>query len=417
MSDTDEHDGSTASAATRVTRREALAVGGAAVLAGCGVPDVLGSDSVTIDGGQLELAVQSERPQVTGPLPVDVARSHVAASRERAHSLLASVPLPLTPADLPNGAMREEVHHDADHAREHLGDAVEAPGTRERLDLLAHARGPAQAVAATWAYTQGDLEPTDVRDARLSVRDDVEQFRDAYEYAGADLVRAVVVHDAVEQWIDDAQREASGRRDRDDERTTALDVGERAGEVESARASLADARHVSEQFVEPLSDPDSVREAIVEARESLAATVEAETTNRRSETGEGDVDHESPVFRIALANLYSELPDEFTCYDAPGPAAAVVAQTESLSVVYGFESLSETVRSDDYPTVESVEDIEELRESAATAVEDALAESPDERLARTVLSSLAGWIEYADRDLTRYDDAVELDRIRRDLAV
>jgi len=123
------------------------------------------------------------------------------------------------------------------------------------------------------------------------------------------------------------------------------------------------------------------------------------------------------VFRIALANLYSELPDEFTCYDAPGPAAAVVAQTESLSVVYGFESLSETVRSDDYPTVESVEDIEELRESAATAVEDALAESPDERLARTVLSSLAGWIEYADRDLTRYDDAVELDRIRRDLAV
>jgi len=409
--------GTAGAAGPRVTRRGALAVGGAALLAGCGVPNLLGSDSVTIDGRDLERYIDGERPRVTEPLPVDVQQTHVAASRERAHSLLAAAPLPLSAEDLPNGAMREQVHHHAEHAREHLAEAVETTGTRERLDMLAHARGPARSVAATWAYTQNDLTLDDVQNARLSVRDDLGGFREEREYVGAEPVRAVVVHGVVDEWLEEAERDAAGERGRDDERATALEVGDRAADVEEARASLADARHVHEQFVGSLSAPSSVRETIVDARDSLAATIDERTSAVMPETDEVDADRESPVLRIALAELYDDLPEEFAFRDTAGPAAAVVGQANALATVHGFESLRERVEGGDYPTVESAEDVRDLRERAVTAIEAALAESPDELLARTVLSSLAGWFEYADRDLTGYDDAVELDRLRRDLAI
>lgn len=400
----------------RLTRRGALAVGGAALVAGCGVPNVLGSDSVEIDGGDLGRVVSEDRPRVAAPLPVDVAQSHVAQSRERVHSLLSAAPLPLSADDFPNGAMRAEVHDHADHAREHLVDAVNAPGTRERLEVLAHARGPARTVAATWAYTQGELTLDDVREGQLAVLDDIGQLREDHEYVGEDPVRAVLAHDIVERWVDDAVTEASGESGRGDERVTALDVGDRAARVEEATASLSDASHVYEQFVASLSEPSSVRETVVGARDSLAETIEDRTSPLTSGTDEVDADRESPVLRIALAELSDRLPEKFEFRDDLGPAATVVAQVNALSTVHGVESLSETVASGDYRTVESVEDVRALREDASTAIERALAKSPDERLARTVLSSLSGWFEYADEDLTGYDDAVELDRIRRDLS-
>jgi hypothetical protein len=64
-------------------------------------------------------------------------------------------------------------------------------------------------------------------------------------------------------------------------------------------------------------------------------------------------------------------------------------------------------------------DVAELRQAAVAAVEDALVESADERLARTELADLAGWFDYAARDIDRRvgDDPVERERVADEVAL
>ncbi|WP_123536957.1 hypothetical protein [Halosimplex salinum] len=404
----------------RLTRRGVLALGGATLLAGCGaLNNPLKPDPVELDGESIARIADREGPTVARPLPVEVADTHVSGSRERAHAMLAAAPLPLTADDLPNGAMREEIADRAEHAREHLAEAVRATGTRERLELLAHARGPARAVEAAWATVEGELTAADVRSARRSVRDDLARFREERAFVGEDPVRAAVVHALVGDWLRDADNDLD--RDRHgggSEPITPLTVGERASEVEQARATLADARHVDEQFAASLSEARSLEATFADARDSLASTIDSRMADKPAEEADlsdlvddgGDL--EGTVAGAALRELHGELPYEGEFVPETELPGRILWQVETLAQIGGFETLRERVAAGDHRTVESAEDVAALRRAAVTAVEDALAESADERLARTELADLAGWLDYAARDLRRYGDGpVELDRL------
>ncbi|WP_436925904.1 hypothetical protein [Halosimplex amylolyticum] len=407
-------------AGPRVTRRGALAVGGAALLAGCGVPKFLGSGPVEVDGGEVAEIASRDYPQIAEPLPVDVKQAHVATSRERAYSLLAAAPLPLTADELPNGAMREDVHDHAEHARTHLAEAVEVAGTRERLELLAHARGPARTVAATWAYTRDELTAADVREAWESHVADVETFREQREFVGVDPVRAVIVHDVVDRWLADAADDGV-LRSAGEELDTALVVGEHAGAVEEGEAALADARHVYEQFVDSLSDPTSIRERVLAAHDSLDETIDSRLADLPGEDAdvlaefEGDL--ERTVVGEALRSLHSDLPYEVRVPDDPGAATTLLGRVDGLAEIGAFETVRDRVEAGDYRTVEDVEDVLEIRRAAVTAMEDAPGACADERLGRTVLADLTGWFDYVERDLSRYDDPVEVADVADELAV
>jgi len=412
---------------TRLTRRGALALGGATLLAGCGdLSNPLGTDPVELDGAALARIAGRDGPAVDHPLPVAVADDHVADSRERAHAMLASAPLPLTADDLPNGAMREAIADRAEHAREHLAEAVRETDTRERLELLAHARGPARAVEAAWGAIDDELTAADVRAARRSVRADLRRFRDECAFVGdpGDRVRAVIVHALVGSWVREAEDGLSRDRPDDDASpVTPITVGERASEVEHARATLADARHVGERFTESLTESRSLVSTVADARDSLAETIDSRMADKPAEhadlSGSLDADLEGSVAGTALRQLHGDLPYEGEFVPDTELPGRILWQIETLAQIGAFERLRDRIAAGDHRTVESAEDVEELRRAAATAVEDAVSESADERLARTELASLAGWFDYAARDLGRQagDDPVELEWVADDIAL
>ncbi|PSP69600.1 hypothetical protein BRC79_03920 [Halobacteriales archaeon QH_8_67_27] len=386
-------DGGRSRPGARVSRRGLLALGGATLLAGCGfVSDSFGDEEpVELDSATLAEVVAAEGPDVTGPLPVTVDDDHVAASRDRARSALSSVPLPLSAEELPNGAMRTEVHDEADHARAHLSEAEGAPGTRERLELLARARGPARSVEATWAFANGELSAADVESARESVQTDIRQFRTDWNYVGSDPVRAVVVHALVETW------------------------------TKSAR----NARHVGERFVDSLSDPRPLDATFRDARESLASTVESKMENAPDSDAEPgelvDADVDETVAGYALRELHRSLPYDGVEMRTEGRAETVLRQVDALARIGAFETFRDRVAAGDHRTVESAEDIRTIRSSAVTAIEDALDASRDERLARAVLADLDDYFAYAARELDRQIDTdgetVERHWIARDIAL
>jgi hypothetical protein len=410
-----------------LTRRGALALGGATVLAGCGaVPNPLKPDPVALDGAALARIADREAPTVDHPLPADVTDAHVADSRERAHAMLDAAPLPLTAEALPNGAMREEITDHAEHAREHLAEAVRATSTRDRLGLLAHARGPARAVEAAWATVEDELTAADVRSDRESVRADLRRFRDGRAYVGEDPARAVVVHALVGQWAREADRLLTRSRPGEDSSpVTPITVGEHASEVEQARAALADARHVDERFTASLSESRSLEATFADARDSLTETIDSRMADEPAEDADlpalvdGGGDLEGTVAGTALRELHGDLLYEGEFVPETELPGRIRWQVETLAQIGGFETLRDRVAAGEQRTIESADDVNELRHAAATAVEDALAESADERLARTELADLAGWFDYVGRHIDRQADSdpVELGWVVDDLAL
>lgn len=420
----------------RTTRRGVLALAGATVLSGCGfLPGVGGDggDRTELDGDEVATVASGTVPSVPDPLPVDVTDAHVTASRERAESALASVPLPLSADELPNGVMRAEIEHEAEHARDHLPDPDEDLPVESRLSNLRDARESARFVAAAWAYAEDELTPADVRGHREAVVADAREFRADWEYVGDDVVRALLVHDTVESWTGAARRAAepddpprpeprtpagtageSGQRSPPTPRrprpepTNALTVGERAGEVENGRAYVDDARHVGEQFRASLSDPPSIRATLTDARESLTATFESRRadlpTVEPSDANDlvtVDRDLERSPGGDALETLYWEFPDSVEATD--DLASDVLDLTHALANADAFASLRERIANGEQFTVESVADLRDRRSAAVTAIEDALAASTDRRLARKILEWAAYDLTYADRELRRYD--------------
>ncbi|WP_415378803.1 hypothetical protein [Halosimplex sp. TS25] len=411
-------------AEARVTRRGALALGGATLLAGCGVPGkLLGTGPVELDGPELRVVTSREAPAVSRPFPVEVAGSHVTASRERAYATLDAVPLPLTADEVPNGAMREEVADHAERARSRLAEAIEAPGVRDRLERLGDARGLARVAEGIWAVANDDLTAADVRSSRRSTREAIDAFREDWTYVGDDAVRALLVHDLVEGWGASA-RTAIEPDDRHAEGVVnALVVGERAGSVEGARATLADTEHVGDRFRESLTDPRSLRSTFADAHDSLASAVDSRLADLPGANADVssmvDGDAEGTVAGQALADLHGDLHRESRRTSTDRPAGSVVEATESLARVRAFEALRNRIEADEYHTVQSAEDVQAIRSAAAEAVEDALAEGTDERLARAVLTGPVGWFDYVGRYVERYTggDSVRLDLVDRDIAL
>jgi hypothetical protein len=407
---------------SRLTRRGVLAVGGATLAAGCsGLGGLFGSNEVRLDASAVHEVASGEVPDVTEPLPVEVTADHVEESRASAESDLEGVPLPLSAEKLPNGAMRWRLEDEVEHARSLLERASEATGTRERLGSLRHARQHTHYVAAARAYTNQEVTIDDVRERAATVRDDVATFREEWTYVGEDPVRAVLVGDAVESWTGAAHRYATlGDLTFDYRPDSALGVGERAGDVEYGRAYLADATHVDEQFRASLSDPPSMRETLTDARASLTDAVESHLADLPDEVeGPGDLvetdrDHDGTPAWVALDRLYFDLTGGFEPTD--DVARDVVERVRALVFAEALTTLRDRVDDGETFDVTSAKELGERRETAVSAVETALAESPDRRLARRFIVDELWHLRNADEGLGRYDGSVVADALHWEIS-
>lgn len=423
-SDGGEDDGAgTIGASSGRTRRGVLALAGGctAALAGCSaLEDRLGSETeTTVAGPALARVVDGEVPPVAEPTPVVPAESHVEAAATRAREALSSVPAPLGPEAIPNGAVRRELTRMHEAATEALDEAAAASSPAGRLAHLRTALEDARGVEAAWRAVDGDLGPENVRADAAPVAEDVRSFREGtWRYVGDDPVRAVLVHGTLERLVEQAiegvervrARESEVRRERAP--GTPMAVGELAGTLSRARAALEDARHLYARYRDSLAAERDLRATFRRAGATLETALEDRVATLalpedREVTTIADRDVEGTPVAEALENLSYPLDDadEFDRHRARGKLATVVLSAgESLLAALAFAALRTRVAAGEHVTVERAADVERLRSAAVDGIETVREADRRPELTRWLADWLPDTVSRADEELARYDD-------------
>jgi hypothetical protein len=393
---------------SRLTRRGVLSLAGATALAGC--QSIVGGndDSETIRAYDLP-DVDPETvptPVVPRSIPVDIAPAYLASGRDRIGELLGALPTPLGPDEIPNGHIRERLTGAADEATDRLDDARTARTALEALLALRHGREEARYAAAGWAMADEGLSASSLeRDHRQVLASADEALRN-HEYVGEDPVRAAVVHARVE---DSLVQIVDHSDPRTHDQGALLTVAEWGSSLESARATLADARHVDEQFVDSLSDDvGTVEDVLTAAAEQLFGDVDA----RRGDLPPEPTPEEWGVAERVVDDLRRAVERGPAGVDeANGPASAVVEATDILAHDRGLAAVRDGLDEEELGSVESAEELRALRTTAYDELDSALEESAAEPLARTVVSDVSHRISSADWQLGRIDRDVAPDRL------
>jgi hypothetical protein len=396
-----------------MTRRGLLALAGTSVLAGCnGLAGLGGGDEPTIRAYDLPDINPDEYPEPAVPesVPVDIDPDHFDAARDRVTTLLAELPTPLGPEDIPNGYVREQLSDAATDATTGLDDARDARTELVALESLRQARTEAGYAAAGWAVADRDLSADPIQRAYRQAVSEAQSVRDAHEYVGTDPVRAVLVHarieDTLERVIDSRVSSQDGNQ--------LLHIAEWGETAESARARLDDARHLNEQFAASLpADAGTLEETLTEAAEALLADVRS----RRSGLPPEPTADEWDIPEQVIGDLRREADDGVTrITDANGPASAVIDANRRLTRFQALDRLQERVDDDELSRPERAEAVRDIRSTAYEALDAALEESPAPELTRTAVTGAAWRVAGADWELARSEGEFPVSRLDSTIA-
>lgn len=407
----------------RLTRRSALALLGASALAGCSATTPLGGENETeLDGAAIRAAVAGASPSIPERLPVGIGADHLAATRERARSLIDTVPADLGPEQVPNGAIRERIGRKREHAVDSFDRATEGATPFEQLEAFADARAEARFAAGAWRAIDEGLTREDLTDEADAVRADRRAFRERWQYVGGDPVAAVRVHAAIERRADPGRTDMAFGEPRRYRLGNPLGVGELAEEVERARVAVDDAAHCYDRLVQSADEPTDLRTRFVDARTALRDAFEAEREALPSVDPEQPwrvegVDVEDTPAEAALEELYEPIdPRHDDGWAETTPARSLLWAHGSFVGLGAFESLRERVADGETFALESADDVVALRTDAIDAVRTAAGESSVPVLTRTMLTDVAGRIGHTDDRLSKVDDDVTAARIRREVS-
>ena len=397
----------------RVTRRGVLALVGTSVLAGCnGLAELGGGNEPTIRAYDLPDIDPDEYPEPAVPesIPVDIAPDHFDATRNRVTTLLAELPTPLGPEDIPNGYVRQQLSEAATDATTGLDDARDARTELVALESLRRARAETRYAAAGWAVADRNLSVGPLQQEYRQAVSEARSVRETHEYVGTDPVRAALVHarieDTLERVIDSRVPSQDGNR--------LLHVAEWGETAESARAHLDDARHLDEQFAASLpADAGTVEETLTGAAETLLADVRS----RRSGLPPEPTAEEWDIPERVIGDLLREADGGVTrIADANGPASAVVDANQRLTRFQALDRLQERIDDGELSRPESAEAVREIRSTAYDTLDAALEESPAPELTRTAVTSAAWRVASADWELARYEGEVTVSRLDSTIA-
>jgi hypothetical protein len=407
----------------RLTRRSALALLGA--LAGCSGGNPLDSapDSVELDGDALRALVDDTVPALPRRLPIELGSSHIAASEERARTLVDAVPAALGPSEIPNGAIRERVRHAREHATDSLSTASEASTPFARLDAFADARAEARFAAGAWHAIDAGLTRDDVSEEAETVREDRRAVRERWRYVGDDPVDATLVYTAIEHRIATGRSDIAIGEPRRYRLGNPLGVGEIAEEVERARVAVDDAAHLYDRLTAPLSDPVDLRSRLVDARRRLRTAFEDEREVLSSVDAQepwriDGVDVEDTPAAEALEELFRPInPEHDDGWNGEAtPARALTWAHASFVSLEAFTSLRERVREGETFAIESVADVDAMRTDAIEALRAAEASPVDPALTRHSTAELADQLTWVDEELLNTDGSVRASWLRNDVA-
>lgn len=392
----------------QMTRRGVLALAGTSILAGCtDLAGLGGEKDSTIRAYDLVDIDPDEFPDPAVPesTPVEIAPTHFDATRSRVTTLLAELPTPLGPEDIPNGYIRTQLADAATDATDGLDDARDAPTELVALGSLQQARAEARYAAAGWAVADRDLSVGPVQQEYRQAVSEAQSVRDAHEYVGADPVRAALVHGRIEDTLERVIDSRVPTR----EENHLLYVAEWGETAETARAHLDDARHLDEQFTASLpADAGTVEETLTEAAETLLADVRS----RRSGLPPEPTAEDWGIPERVIGDLRRDADDGLTrVADANGPASAVIDANRRLTQFQALDRLQERVDAGELPQPRNAEAVREIRSTAYDALETALEDSPAPELTRTAVTSAAWRVASADWELARYEGEINVSRL------
>ena len=397
----------------RVTRRGLLALAGTSVLAGCNsLAGLDGERESTIRAYDLPNIDTDEDwdPVIPESIPVDIAPDHFDAARNRVTTLLAELPMPLGPEEIPNGYIRERLADAATDATTGLTDARDARTELVALESLQRARANARYAAVGWAVADRDLSLEPIQREYRQAVSEAQSVRDGYEYVGTDPVRAALVHGHIEDILTRVIDNRVPRR----EENHLLHTAEWGETAESAQAHLDDARHLNEQFTASLpADAGAVKETLIEAAKTLLADVRS----RRSELPPEPTAEDWGISERVIGDLRWEADNGVSrLSDANGPASAVIDANRRLTQFKALDRLQTRIDAGELSRPQSAEAVREIRSTAYTALQAALEESPAPELTRTAITNTAWRVASADRELAQYQGEVSVSRLDRSVA-
>lgn len=397
----------------QMTRRGLLALAGTSVLAGCnGLAGLGGGQEPTIRAYDLPDIDPDEDPEPAVPesVPVEIAPNHFDAAWNRVTTLLAELPMPLGPEDIPNGYIRKQLSDAATGATTGLNGARDAQTELVALDSIRRARTEARYAATGWAVADQDLSVGPIQREYRQAVSEADSTRNTHEYVGTDLVRAALVHARIENTL---ERVIDSRVPSQDGNQL-LYIAEWGETAESAQAYLDDARHLDEQFTASLPDDAStVKKTLTEAAETLLADVRS----RRSGLPPEPTADEWGIRERVIGDLRREADGGVTrVVDANGPASAVIDANRRLTQFQALDRLQARIDDGELSRPQSAEAVREIRSTAYDALKAALEESPAPELTRTAVTSAAWRVASTDWELARYEGEVTVSRLDTNIA-
>ncbi|WP_193790547.1 hypothetical protein [Haloarcula marismortui] len=397
----------------RLTRRGVLALAGTSAIAGCSGIDSLGGGSkATINTYNLpDISRDEERESPVPPsVPVTITSGHFDATRERVRSLLATLPTPLGPEEIPNGHIRKHLTDAASDATQGLGDARTARTGLMALRSLRRARENARYAAAGWGVVDRGLTTAPLRDEYNRTVSGARETRQEHEYVGADPVRAALVHARIEAGLE----RATDTDVRPREESALLSVAEWGETAEAAQVYLSDARHIRAQFTASLPpDAGSVRQPLTAAAKALLADIRDQQSTLAPEP---NTDDRTPG-RMVFDELRREAQSGISrlAY-AIGPASAVVDANSQLARLRALDRIQTRREAEELARPSDAKTVRDIRQTAYDALTAALESSSRSALARTVLVDAGHKVMAADRELTHHQGEIAASTLDRSVA-
>jgi hypothetical protein len=429
----------------RLTRREALAAGGAAAfgaLAGCsgvGNEPRFWTDPPALDVDAVPNAFDASPPERPRVVPIDFDPAATAAFADRVERLIRPIPDPLTAETLPNGEIREQIESERTAAREALPDSGESFVPLLAAERYATARDHAAAAVGTWAAVTVEGDPGAVTPAISTVRRRASETLESLPGAASDPIAGAAVYGPIERWHDESRRRTLvGGNAGPAERANPIRTGEAVGEVERIQSYVEAGRHLRDRYRASLTASEPVGDALRRAAEriggeigeTLAAAHGGDTERLRSNPGteafldERPIPEDAPsvsMLSVALYRTFEDLrfdPVPLNDYEPKHPATAFTRTVLARARFRGIDAVASRIEGGETMFPASAEAVGSARDDAIdSAASLAASESPlgrwlaaqflpafaepdadlasDDRTARTVARAYAAyrWIE------------------------
>ncbi len=405
-----------------ISRRRLLAGSGIALasgLAGCGRLWNDGEGSPEFDPSAIEPILSEPTPNVERPVPIRPALGAIDDGTGRYDELLAALPSTLSAEDVPNEVVREGIESAREDA-EAYRESVETASDRFRMiQAIEEARGSAREAAAAFDAVGTDITSATDRERR-EARSAVGARLADVEYAGEDPDRTTLLAARIERTLLETQRQLQhGFFPIDPD---VLEIGELAGDIERARATIDTVEALTDRHAEVVADPIELEIPLERAlklsfhalgQSGLATDdvtpeellgSEPDRTERSLLIGEAIRRIESPVRRIEPKLARGEL--------ASGLDDAFVLERD----VRALRTVVDRLVEGEFPELESAEQVRTEREAALEAAETVPGSVPERSLAMDVFVRTLEGLSLADEAIGQSLDTGRSQSLEREYA-